>query len=125
MNPHDTVDKIADDAQIATDKVVNKAERSVESARLYANDALDKADAKVRSLREDVKPAIDAISARVHDIADTAKAKAAETAGLSKEKFNAAATKTSAYVQDQPLKSMAMAAAAGAVLALLMGRRRR
>ena len=60
MNSYSTVEKIADKAEVATDKMADKAERSVESARLYANEALDKADAKVRSLREDVKPAIDA-----------------------------------------------------------------
>lgn len=136
MNAQNTVEKIADKAESATEKVAgkaqdaaekvaDKAERTVESARLYANEALDKADAKVRSLREDVQPAIDAISARVQDMAETAKVKATETADYSRERFNDMADRTSAYVQEQPLKSMAMAAAAGAVLAMLMGRRRR
>ena len=119
MNSYSTVEKIADKAEVATDKMADKAERSVESARLYANEALDKADAKVRSLREDVKPAIDAISSRVHDMAA-----AAETSAQTREKLNEYTDKTSAYVAEQPLKSMAIAAAAGAALALLMGRRR-
>ena len=84
----------------------------------------DKADAKVRSLREDVKPAIDAISSRVHDMAARGKAAAAETSAQTREKLNEYTDKTSAYVAEQPLKSMAIAAAAGAALALLMGRRR-
>ena len=124
MTTHDTINKITDSAHDTADKAAYKAERSVDSARVYANEALDKADAKVRSLREDVQPAIDALSARVHDMAETARTKAAETADLSKEKFNDVAQRTSAYVQQQPLKSMAIAAAAGAVLAMLMGRRR-
>ena len=85
---------------------------------------IDKADAKVRSLREDVKPAIDAISSRVHDMAARGKAAAAETSAQTREKLNEYTDKTSAYVAEQPLKSMAIAAAAGAALALLMGRRR-
>ena len=125
MNTHQAVDKIADSAQNATAKMADKAERTVESARLYANEALDKADAKVRSLREDVQPAIDAVSARVHDMAARSKAVAAETSAQAREKLHDVTDKTSAYVSEQPLKSMAMAAAAGAALALLMGRRRR
>ena len=124
MNSYSTVEKIADKAEVATDKMADKAERSVESARLYANEALDKADAKVRSLREDVKPAIDAISSRVHDMAARGKAAAAETSAQTREKLNEYTDKTSAYVAEQPLKSMAIAAAAGAALALLVGRRR-
>ncbi len=124
MNTQDTIEKITDSAQNATDKMDHKAERSVESARLYANEALDKADAKVRSLREDVQPALDAISTRVQDMAARGKAAAADTSAQARDKFNEYSEKTSAYVTEQPLKSMAIAAAAGAALAILMGRRR-
>jgi ElaB/YqjD/DUF883 family membrane-anchored ribosome-binding protein len=124
MNTPNTIEKIADSAQDATDKMANKAERSVESARLYANEALDKADAKVRSLREDMQPTIDAISSRVQDIAARSKAAASDTSAQAREKINEYSEKTSAYVSDQPLKSMAIAAAAGAALAILLGRRR-
>lgn len=124
MNTHQAVDKIADSAQNATDKVADKAERTVESARLYANEALDKADAKVRTLRDDIRPAIDAVSSRVQDMAARGKAAAAQTREQTREKVNEYADRTSAYVQDQPLKSMAIAAAAGALVALLLGRRR-
>lgn len=119
-----TVDKIADSAANATDKVADKAERTVDSARNFANEALDKADAKVRSLRDDLKPAIDAVSSRVQDMAARGKAVASETTTQARDKFNEYGEKTSAYVQDQPLKSMAIAAATGAVLALMLGRRR-
>ena len=103
----------------------DKAERGVETARSLANDALDKADAKVRTLRDDIRPAIDAVSSRVQDMAARGKAAAAQTREQTREKVNEYADRTSAYVSEQPLKSMAMAAAAGAALALLMGRRRR
>ena len=119
-----TVHKLADDAVAATDRMADKAERGVESARSFANDALDKADAKVRTLREDIKPAIDAVSSRVQDMAARGKAACAQTADQTRDKVNEYADRTSAYVQDQPLKSMAIAAAAGALVALLLGRRR-
>lgn len=124
MNTQSTVEKITESAHSATEKIADSAERTVDSARLYANEALDKADAKVRSLREEVQPAIDAISSRVHDMAARGKAAASETGAHARDKFQQYSDKTSAYVQEQPLKSMAIAAAAGAVVALLMGRRR-
>ena len=119
-----TVDKLADDAIAATDRMADKAERGVESARSFANEALDKADAKVRTLREDIKPAIDAVSSRVQDMAARGKAACAHTRDQTRDKVNEYADRTSAYVVDQPLKSVAIAAAAGALVALLLGRRR-
>ena len=110
-----TVHKLADDAVAATDRMADKAERGVESARSFANEALDKADAKVRTLREDIKPAIDAVSSRVQDMAARGKAACAQTADQTRDKVNEYADRTSAYVQDQPLKSMAIAAAAGSL----------
>lgn len=125
MNKVDqAVNHIADTAQDATDKLATKAVRTVDTARDLANDALDKADAKVRTLREDIKPAIDAVAWRVQDAAHRCREVAADTTAQAREKARQCADKTTAYVQEQPLKSMAMAAAAGAVLALLLGRRR-
>ncbi len=124
MNSPSTVQKITEGAHEAADKIADKAENTVDSARLYANEALDKADAKVRSLREDVQPAIDAISNRVHDMAARGKAAASETSAQARDKFQEYSEKTSAYVTEQPLKSMAFAAVAGAALAMLLGRRR-
>lgn len=119
-----SIDKIADNASAATDKIANKAESAVDSARTLANDALDKADTKVRTLRDDIKPAIDAISSRVQDMAQQGRAAASETTAQARDKFNEVASRTSTYVSEQPMKSMAIAAAAGAVLAMLLGRRR-
>ena len=124
MNTKSTVEKIADTAHSATEVAADQAERTVETARAYANEALDKADAKVRSLREDIKPAIDAVSARVQDAAARGKAAAADATVQARERLNQYSERTSSYVAEQPLKSMAIAAAAGAVVAMLLGRRR-
>ena len=123
MTKH-TFDQIADKASDATEKVANKAADTVDSARSFANEALDKADAKVRSLRGDLKPAIEALSARMQDLAQQGKAVASDTTSQARDRFNDVANKTSSYVSEKPMKSMAIAAAAGAVLAMLLGRRR-
>lgn len=119
------VEKMAETANDATNKIASKAESTVDTVRTLANEALDKADVKVRTLREDIKPAIDAISGRVQNMAEHGRAAYAEKSAQAREKLNTAADKTCAYVSEQPMKSMAIAAAAGAVLAMLLGRRRR
>lgn len=119
------VEKLADAANAATDKIGSKAENTVEAARTLAHETLNNAEAKVRTLREDIKPAIDAISTRVQNMAEHGRAACAESSAQARKKLNAAASKTSAYVSEQPMKSMAIAVAAGAALAFLLGRRRR
>ncbi len=124
MSTHEKIDKITDKAHELSERVADKAEQAIDRAREKTNSALDAADTQVRTLREDVQPAIDAISNRVHDMAHTARLKANEAACRSKQKLNHVTQCTSDYVQAQPLKAMALAAAAGAVVALLLGRRR-
>ncbi|MFV0681484.1 glycine zipper domain-containing protein [Ottowia sp.] len=124
MTTKHTIEKIAETAETAADKTSAQVERTIDAARAHAEQVLDKADAKARTLSEDIKPAIDAISARMQDVAARGKTVAAETTAQAREKFHQVSDKTSTYVAEQPLKSMAIAAAAGAVVALLLGRRR-
>ena len=114
------VDQVADKAETALDK----ADDAVNNTRSKTKDAIDDAEAKVQSIRDDLRPSIDALSARVQDFAERTKQAAFEKRDQTKETVQAYADKTSAYVVDQPLKSVAIAAAAGAVLAMLLGRRR-
>ena len=111
------------DAKEFVDHVANKAEDALNTTRDKTKDAIDDAEAKVNSLRDDLRPSIDALTARVQDFAERTKQAAFEKREQTKETVQAYADKTSAYVVDQPLKSVAIAAAAGAVLALLLGRR--
>lgn len=114
------VDQVADKAEDALDK----ADDALNATRSKTKDAIDEAEAKVNSIRDDLRPSIDALTARVQDFAERTKQAAFEKRDQTKETVQAYADKTSAYVVDQPLKSVAIAAAAGAALALLLGRRR-
>ena len=114
------VDQVADKAEDALDK----ADDALNATRSKTKDAIDEAEAKVNSIRDDLRPSIDALTARVQEFAERTKQTAFEKRDQTKETVQAYADKTSAYVVDQPLKSVAIAAAAGAALALLLGRRR-
>lgn len=71
-------------------------------------------DDPLQRLCDDLRPALDA-----------ARSAAADASVLVRQQARVCADKTSAYVSEQPLKAITMAAAAGAMLALLMGGRRR
>ena len=87
--------------------------------------ALDKAQARLHQLREDVQPKLEALSAHIEDLAMHSKAAARKANRQARQTLSSAADQTSAYVADKPLQAMAIAAAAGAALALLLGRRKR
>ena len=99
------------------------AQSGIDATRELANDALDKASSRVTTLRDDMQPAIEAVSSRVQDMAARGMAAAAETRDLAREKLAEASDHTSAYVAEKPFKAMALAAAAGALLAMLWRRR--
>ncbi len=124
MNQPNPIEKATETAGAAVDKAADRVERTVDSARTYAHQALDKAETKARTLQDDLKPTIDALSARVQDMAARGKVAATETTAQAREKLNQVSDRTSAYVAEQPLKSMAIAAAAGAAIAWLLGRKR-
>ena len=113
----------AKEAKNFVDDFADKAEEAVNSTRAKTKDAIDDAEQKAKSIRDDLRPSIDALTARVQDFAERTKQVCGEKRDQTKETVQAYADKTSAYVVDQPLKAVAIAAAAGAVLALLLGRR--
>ena len=124
MTRPNPIEKATESAGAAVDKAADHVERTVDSARAYAHQALDKAETKARTLHEDLKPTIDALSARAQDMAARSKAAATQTTAQAREKLTQVSERTSAYVAEQPLKSMAIAAAAGAAMSWLLGRKR-
>ncbi|ARU05595.1 hypothetical protein CCO03_13690 [Comamonas serinivorans] len=113
----------ANNAKDFVDDVAEKAHEAVDKAHDKTQQAIDDADDKARTIRDELRPAIDALNARVQDLASRTRQAACDKRDQTKETVQAYADRTSAYVVEQPLKSVAIAAAAGAVLALLLGRR--
>ncbi|CAM5792861.1 hypothetical protein ACFOHU_03285 [Ottowia pentelensis] len=96
-----------------------------DAPRTRVGEALDKAQARLHRLREDVLPRLESLSAQMDELGTRGKAAARSANRQARQKLSSAADQTSAYVAEKPLQSMAIAAAAGAALALLLGRRRR
>lgn len=96
------------------------ADRAMDSTREYANEALDKAEGKVRELRGNVDPMIDMLATKAQKLARQSMDMAAEAKDRAQQSLNRAAGATTRYVAEQPLRSVLIAAAIGAAVAILV-----
>lgn len=119
-----TTSKMTQDAapalRQASDDLLQTAGKAVESTRSYANDALDKAEDKVRELRGNVDPVVDMLASKAQKLARQSLDMAAEAKERAQQTLSRAAGATTRYVAEQPLRSVVIAAAVGAAVALLI-----
>lgn len=123
MNMTKTIEKAADKTAQTAEHAADHAENGIDKTRALTNRALDKADAKVQDLQDDVRPTIEALASRVEDLASRVEAYALGARDIAQEGIHDATQQTRDYVSNKPFQSVAMAAAAGAVLAFLLGRK--
>jgi ElaB/YqjD/DUF883 family membrane-anchored ribosome-binding protein len=100
--------------------LLNTAEKAVDTTRGYANDALDKAESKVRDLRGSVDPVVDMLASKAQRLARQSLDIASEAKERAQRSLSNAPAATTRYVSDQPLRSVLIAAAVGAGIALLV-----
>jgi len=100
--------------------VLQGAESAVESTRTFANQQLDRAEEKVHDLRSTIEPAIDRFTTRAQELANRGLHAATDAGAKVQRQFNTYAEVTGKYVAEQPVKSVLIAAAAGAALAALV-----
>jgi ElaB/YqjD/DUF883 family membrane-anchored ribosome-binding protein len=119
-----TASKIAHDAapalRQASDEMLQTAGKAVDSTRSYANEALDKAENKVRELRGNVDPLVDMLASKAQKLARQSLDMAAEAKDRAQQSLSRAAGATTRYVAEQPMRSVLIAAAVGAGIALLI-----
>lgn len=115
-----TATNVADDAAAAADNALKSTQRATDQA-------FDSLSNKVDDLRSQAGPIINRVSAKAEDAAKRGMEAVRDTTQQLREKAQAASETTVAYVKDEPVKSMLIAAATGAVLMgliSLMGRSR-
>ncbi len=115
----------ADAARELTADALQSAEQALESTRGFANQQLDRAQDKVRDLRGNVEPAIDRLAARAQEAATRGIHAASDASAKVQRQISHYAEATGKYVAEQPVKSVLIAAAAGAALAALVMAARR
>ena len=107
-------------ANQVTDTLAQSADKAIDTTRSYANHALDVADEKIHSLRGDVQPALDKLARKAEHYASQGMDMATHAKDKAKESLSHYSAVTSRYVAEKPVQSVLIAAAAGAVLALLV-----
>lgn len=104
----------------ASDDLANSATRAIDSTRDFAKDALDRADSKVREFNSNIDPTVNMLAAKAQKLAQQSFDMAAEAKERAQQSIRRAAGATTHYVSEQPLKSVLIAAAVGAGVALLI-----
>lgn len=104
----------------ASNELLQSADNAVGATRDYANQALDKAESKVRELRGDVDPLVDMLASKAQKLARQSLDMAAEAKDKAQQSLSRYASATTHYVAEQPLRSVLIAAAVGAAVALLV-----
>lgn len=108
-----TPSQLADEAQ-------SLGAEAVESTRTYAQNAVNAAGEKVREFRQGTGPAAEQLAARVQEAVQRGLDAATKTSARAQRQFGQAANVTGKYIADQPMRSVLVAAAAGAAITALI-----
>ena len=108
------------DLRQGSEQMLQGAGKAVDSTRDYANQALDRAESKVRDLRGEVDPLVEMLASKAQKLARQSLDMAAEAKEKARQSLTRYADATTQYVSDQPVRSVLIAAAVGAAVALLV-----
>lgn len=110
---HKTPSQLADDAR-------QTANDAIDTTRAYAQNAVNAAGEKVRDLKRDAEPTVEQIAARVQQAVQRGLDAASTTSARAQRRIEQAADVTGKYISDQPVRSVLVAAAAGAAITALI-----
>lgn len=98
----------------------NTGTSSPDSTRNYAHDALDEAQEKLHGLRHAVDPVVDKLASNAQKLARQSMDMANQARQKAQDSLSRYADVTTQYVAAQPVRSVLIAAAVGAAVALLV-----
>ena len=110
----------ANTTRTASEDLASTAGRAVDSTREFANDALDKAESKVREFSSNIDPTVNMLASKAQKLAQQSFDMASQAKERAQQQLKRAAGATTQYVSEQPLRSVLIAAAVGAGVALLI-----
>lgn len=110
-----------DSIDSAADTVAVKATGMIQSTKRVTNGALDSLQSGVDDLRHAVPTAFGNAAAQVEDLTRRGIERARATSAQVRDKVSETGERTVSYIKDEPVKSVLLAAAAGAAMAALIG----
>lgn len=124
LNPHlpkgSTLAPAAATLEDLADSAAARTEDAIQSTKKVANDALDALQANVDDLRKAAPTALTRAAGQVEELARRGIERARETSAQVKDQVGRVGDRSVGYVRDEPVKSLLMAAAAGAAVAGLV-----
>jgi len=112
-------------ADTMTEQVVrdasDRADQAIQATRRAAHGALDSLNDKVDEFGDSASGAFARAAARVDELTRHGIERARETSNEVRTQVARAGDRTVGYIQDEPVKSVLIAAAAGAAIAALIG----
>ncbi len=103
-----------------SDQMLSSAASAMDNTRSLANDTLSRAENQVRSLRGSIDPVVDRLATQAQKLARQSLDIASEASDRAQRSMHRYADATTRYVAHEPVKSVLIAAAVGAALALLV-----
>ncbi len=117
MNPGNGPELAAD----LSDRAANKADQALQSTRRMGSDVAQAVQSGIDGLRESVPSAISRATTQAEDLTRRGIERARQASAAVRDKATRVGDQTVGYIKDEPVKAMLVAAAAGAVAALLIG----
>ena len=114
------VDKAQDTASMYGKQLASGIENAADTVNDAAQDALSTVSNKLDSLHDQAKPTVDRFVARSQEMANKAISGTREAGLRAKKAASGYVDACESYVSDQPMKAVAIAAAAGATIAALI-----
>jgi len=102
------------------ERAAGRAEDALSAARRAANGALDALHHSIDDLREQTPGSISRAAAKVEDLTRRGLEQAKHTSDDVRRQVSRASDRTVGYIQDEPVKSVLIAMAAGAAVAALV-----
>ena len=120
MNPQLNPTSTPDYASDMTDRAANKAEQALQSTKRMGSDMAQAVQSGIDGLREGVPSAISRATAQAEDLTRRGIERARQASATVREQATRVSDQTVGYIKDEPMKAVLMAAAAGAVAALVI-----
>jgi ElaB/YqjD/DUF883 family membrane-anchored ribosome-binding protein len=102
------------------DQAALSADNAIKSTQRVANEALDSLAGGVEGLRHQAGPALNRVGEKASTLAHRGVDAVRESSQQLRDRALRASDSTAAYIKDEPVKSMLIAAAAGAALMALV-----
>ena len=102
------------------DQAAQSADNAIGATQRMANETLSSLSDKVQDVRDQAAPVINRVAAKAQELASRSADVMRDRSALLKEQASRAQDMTVGYIKDEPLKSIIIAAAAGAALMALV-----